>query len=226
MEALIRWFDEDLGFIPPDHFIPYAEEYGLMGEMSEWVIAEAGRQAKRWNEQYDLNLRVAVNISPKHLAQANFIERLSEILRENEIDPSSLEIEITEMSLLDQNMDLSNKIEKIKRLGITLSIDDFGTGYSSLSYLKNFPVDALKIDRSFIHQMNKNSADIAMVSAIIALARALKLQVVAEGVEEFEDLQLLRELGCEYIQGYYYSRPLTVREFTKRLDDQGDKIEH
>lgn len=225
MEALIRWFDDDLGFVPPDHFIPFAEECGLLSEMTEWVIAEAGRQVRRWNEQYDLNLRVAVNISPKHFSQANFIDRLAEILWQNEINPDSLEIEITEMSLLNQSVKLLNKIDKIKQMGITLSIDDFGTGYSSLSYLKNFPVDALKIDRSFIHQMNKNSADIAMVSAIIALARALKLQVVAEGVEQFEDLQLLREFGCEYVQGYYYSKPLTVEDFTKHLKEFGTKIE-
>jgi diguanylate cyclase (GGDEF)-like protein/PAS domain S-box-containing protein len=226
MEALIRWFDKDLGIVPPNRFIPFAEECGLIGEISEWVIAEAGRQAKQWNERYHLNLRVAVNISPIHLSEENFIEQLTEILQQQQIDPNTLEIELTEMSLIDLDVDLLDKIEKLKNMGIMLSIDDFGTGYSSLSYLKKFPVDALKIDRSFIHQMNENSSDVAMVSAIIALARALNLQVVAEGVEEYEDLQLLREFGCEYVQGYYYSHPLTVSDFTKRLNDQGNKIKH
>lgn len=224
MEALIRWFDEDLGFVPPDQFIPFAEEFGLIGEISEWVIANAGCQAKQWNEQFDLNLRVAVNISPSHIAQDNFIGRLKEILKQHNIDPRTIEIEITEMSFLDQNNDLLRKIGELKSMGIILSIDDFGTGYSSLSYLKNFPVDTLKIDRTFIHKMNENSADVAMVSAMISLARALNLKVVAEGVEELEDLQLLRELNCEFAQGYYYSRPLNVNDFTKRLSEVGTLI--
>ena len=143
------------------------------------------------------------------------------ILQENEIPPTMLEIEITEMSFLDQNMSLLNTIEQLKGMGITLSIDDFGTGYSSLSYLKKFPVDTLKIDRSFVHKMNENSADVAMVSAIISLARALKLQVVAEGVEEAEDIQLLKDFDCEFVQGYYYSRPLKVEDFSSRLSEQG-----
>lgn len=224
MEALIRWFDEDLGFVPPDQFIPFAEEFGLIGEISEWVIAEAGCQVKKWNEQFGLNLRVAVNISPSHIAQDNFIDKLKEILQQHNIDPRTIEIEITEMSFLDQNNDLLRKIGELKSMGIILSIDDFGTGYSSLSYLKNFPVDTLKIDRTFIHKMNENSADVAMVSAMISLARALNLKVVAEGVEELEDLQLLRELNCEFAQGYYYSRPLTVNDFTKRLSEVGALI--
>lgn len=221
MEALIRWFDEELGFIPPDQFIPYAEEFGLISEISEWVIAKAGRQVTEWNEQYNLNLRVAVNISPSHLKADNFIERLNRILQLYEISPSALEIEITEMSFLDQNSDLLNTIKQLSELDITLAIDDFGTGYSSLSYLKKFPVDLLKIDRTFIHEMYKNNADIAMVSAMISLARALNLKVVAEGVEEQEDLNILREFDCEYVQGYYYSRPLTVDDFSRRLREKG-----
>lgn len=221
MEALIRWFDDELGYIAPDKFIPFAEEFGLITEISEWVIKEAGRQVKQWNKAFQLNLRVAVNISPSHLAKDDFVERLKMILQENEIPPTMLEIEITEMSFLDQNMSLLNTIEQLKGMGITLSIDDFGTGYSSLSYLKKFPVDTLKIDRSFVHKMNENSADVAMVSAIISLARALKLQVVAEGVEEAEDIQLLKDFDCEFVQGYYYSRPLKVEDFSSRLSEQG-----
>lgn len=224
MEALIRWFDEELGFVPPDQFIPFAEEFGLIRDISEWVIAKAGRQVMEWNEQFNLNLRVAVNISPSHLKAENFIERLNEILQLYKISPNSIEIEITEMSFLDQNTDLLKTIKQLKDMGITLAIDDFGTGYSSLSYLKKFPVDLLKIDRSFIHEMYKNDADIAMVSAIITLARALNLKVVAEGVEESRDLQLLREFNCEYVQGYHYSRPLPVRDFTKFLEEKGIRV--
>lgn len=221
MEALIRWFDDELGFVPPDQFIPFAEDFGLISDISEWVIAKAGRQVTEWNKQYNLNLRVAVNISPSHLKADNFIERLNQILQEHEISPSALEIEITEMSFLDQNSDLLNTIKHLSEMDITLAIDDFGTGYSSLSYLKKFPVDLLKIDRTFIHEMYKNNADIAMVSAMISLARALNLKVVAEGVEEHEDLDLLREFDCEFVQGYYYSRPLTIDDFSQRLREKG-----
>ena len=221
MEALIRWFDDELGFVPPDQFIPFAEDFGLISDISEWVIAKAGRQVTEWNKQYNLNLRVAVNISPSHLKADNFIERLNQILQEHEISPSALEIEITEMSFLDQNSDLLNTIKQLSEMDITLAIDDFGTGYSSLSYLKKFPVDLLKIDRTFIHEMYKNNADIAMVSAMISLARALNLKVVAEGVEEHEDLHLLREFDCEFVQGYYYSRPLTIDDFSQRLSEKG-----
>lgn len=221
MEALIRWFDDELGFVPPDQFIPFAEDFGLISDISEWVIAKAGRQVTEWNKQYNLNLRVAVNISPSHLKADNFIERLNQILQKYEISPSALEIEITEMSFLDQNSDLLNTIKQLSEMDITLAIDDFGTGYSSLSYLKKFPVDLLKIDRTFIHEMYKNNADIAMVSAIISLARALNLKVVAEGVEEHEDLHLLREFDCEFVQGYYYSRPLTIDDFSQRLSEKG-----
>lgn len=221
MEALIRWFDDELGFVPPDQFIPFAEDFGLISDISEWVIAKAGCQVKEWNEQYNLNLRVAVNISPSHLKADNFIERLNRILQLYEISPSALEIEITEMSFLDQNSDLLHTIKQLSEMDITLAIDDFGTGYSSLSYLKKFPVDLLKIDRTFIHEMYKNNADIAMVSAMISLARALNLKVVAEGVEEHEDLHLLREFDCEFVQGYYYSRPLTITDFSRRLSEKG-----
>ena len=175
----------------------------------------------KWNEQFNLNMRVAVNISPSHLKAENFIDRLKNILKTNEISPSSLEIEITEMSFLDQNADLLSTIMQLKEMGITLAIDDFGTGYSSLSYLKRFPVDLLKIDRSFIHEMYKNEADVAMVAAIITLARALDLKIVAEGVEEYKDLLLLREFNCEFVQGYYYSRPLNIEDFSKRLSEKG-----
>lgn len=224
MEALIRWFDDELGFVAPDQFIPFAEEVGFITDISEWVIAKAGRQVMEWNEQFNLKLRVAVNISPSHLKAENFIERLKNILQTNNISPNLLEIEITEMSFLDQNADLLSTIMQLKQMGITLAIDDFGTGYSSLSYLKRFPVDLLKIDRSFIHEMYKNEADVAMVAAIITLARALDLKIVAEGVEEYKDLLLLREFNCEFVQGYYYSRPLNIADFSKRLSEKGIQV--
>ena len=131
-----------------------------------------------------------------------------------------LEIEITEMSMMDQNEDLISKIQNIKDIGISISIDDFGTGYSSLSYLKQFPVNALKIDRSFIQNISNEKSGMAMVAAIIKLAHALNLEVVAEGVEELKELQILKDHDCKYVQGYYFSKPLSVKDFTKKLEEQ------
>lgn len=218
MEALIRWTDEELGFVPPDQFIPFAEECGLIADIGEWVLTKAAMQAKRWNDQYNTNLRVAVNISPKHLAEQTFVERLQKIIEEVALDPHHLEIEITEMSMMDQNSDLIHKILKLKKMGITISIDDFGTGYSSLSYLKEFPIDALKIDRSFIQNISKEETGVAMVEAIIKIAHALNLAVVAEGVEEERELQILKNYSCEYVQGYYFSKPLNVTDFIHHIE--------
>ncbi len=220
MEALLRWHDIDLGFISPNEFIPFAEDCGLICDIGEWVLRKAAIQIKEWNEQYELNLKVAVNISPIHFQEANFIERLILILEETKVNPAFLEIEITELTLMDYNDEFINKINDIKKLGLSIAIDDFGTGYSSLSYLKKFPIDVLKIDRSFIVNMSEGESDIAMVAAIISLAHALKMKVVAEGVEKFSELEILRKYGCEYIQGYYYSKPLKVEEFTKKLEEQ------
>ena len=220
MGALIRWNDEELGFVPPDQFIPFAEKCGLIIDIGEWVLEKAASQVKQWNKSFGLNLRVAVNISPKHLAEKSFVTRLKEILDEAQVEPNMLEIEITEMSMMDQNEDLILKIQNIKDMGISISIDDFGTGYSSLSYLKQFPVNALKIDRSFIQNISNEKSGMAMVAAIIKLAHALNLEVVAEGVEELKELQILKEHACKYVQGYYFSKPLNVTDFTKKLEEQ------
>ena len=218
MEALIRWSDEELGVVSPQQFIPFAEECGLISQIGEWVLKEAAMQVKKWNNAYHAKLRVAVNISPKHLAEPTFVDKVMNILQEVKLDPSQLEIEITEMSMLDQNSELICKIEKLKKMGIIISIDDFGTGYSSLSYLKQFPVDALKIDRSFIQNMSKQKGT-AMVEAIIKIAHALDLSVVAEGVEDEKELHILKELACEFVQGYYFSKPLNVQDFTRLIEE-------
>ena len=217
MEALIRWYDEVLGFMQPDQFIPFAEQFGLISNIGEWVLRTAGRQAKQWMQQFELPLRVAVNISPSHIGEKDFIERVTTILQEEQVDPELIEIEITEMTMMDYTDDLIQKIVELKKMGITISIDDFGTGYSSLSYLKKFPVDSLKIDRSFIQNIDHELSDVAMVEAIIKLAKALKLNVVAEGVEKSMELDVLKEFDCEYVQGYYFSKPLNVDGFNTLL---------
>lgn len=210
MEALLRWYDPELGHMPPDRFIPFAEECGLINDIGVWVLRKASAQARTWNEVHNLSLRVAVNISPIHISTSGFVEMVHEVIAETKIDPHFLEIEITEMSMLDYTEDLLNTIKQLRALGITISLDDFGTGYT-------FPVDVLKIDRAFVRDIVPEKSGIAMISAIISLAHALNLQVVAEGVEEEAELNVLREHGCEYVQGYYFSKPLSVEDFTKLI---------
>lgn len=217
MEALLRWYDPELGHVPPDRFIPFAEECGLINDIGVWVLRKACAQARFWNQEYSLSLRVAVNISPIHISTHGFVDMVRKIITETAIDPHLLEIEITEMSMLDYTEELINTIKQLRALGITISLDDFGTGYSSLNYLKKFPVDVLKIDRAFVRDIVPEKSGIAMISAMISLAHALNLQVVAEGVEEEAELKVLREHGCEYVQGYYFSKPLSVEDFTNLI---------
>ena len=217
-EALIRWYDEEQGQnMSPDEFIPFAEQCGLISSIGRWVLRNVSLQIKQWSDTYGIDYRVAVNISPIHMAEQDFVEQVRTIIKETGVNPQHLEIEITEMSMLDYNEELILKIKEIKEIGITFAIDDFGTGYSSLSYLREVPVDALKIDRTFIQNLTKDQSGIEMVSAIISLAHALNLHVVAEGVEQEQELQILKELNCEYVQGYYYSKPLNVTDYTKQI---------
>lgn len=215
MEALLRWIDAELGFIPPDRFIPFAEETGLIIPIGEWVLERACLDVKSWNDLFDLELRVAINLSPIQLALPNIIETIENTLRNTNVDPLFVEIEITEMSMVDFNEALIDKLAQIRAMGITISIDDFGTGYSSLSYLKNLPVDALKVDRSFVMEIGVSETGSDMVGAIINLAHAMNLSVVAEGVEREEELAYLQDCDCELAQGYYFSKPLPANEFFK-----------
>lgn len=217
MEALLRWVDPELGNMPPDRFIPFAEECGLINDIGVWVLRKASNQAHLWNKTYGLNLQIAVNISPIHISTEGFVDMVRDVIAETKIDPKTLEIEITEMSMLDYTEKLIQTIVELKSLGITISIDDFGTGYSSLNYLKKFPVDVLKIDRAFVQDIASGKSGVAMISAMISLAHALELKVVAEGVEQEEELNVLRKHGCEFVQGYYFSKPLSVKDFTKEI---------
>lgn len=219
MEALIRWNDQELGIMPPDQFIPFAEQCGLISAIGEWVLRKATAQIKKWNEAYNSDLRVAVNISPIHIAETTFISRLEEILEETQANPRHLEIEITEMSMMDYTDELIEKIKEMKKMGIEISLDDFGTGYASLSYLRQFPFDALKIDRTFIQNIRTTSSGESMVAAIISLAHALNLNVVAEGVEQSEELDVLKKHNCKSVQGYFFSKPLPVDKLTKLIEE-------
>ena len=206
VEALMRWHHFKRGWIAPDIFIPVAEESGLIVPMGDWVIREACKQLKAWASDGLGSLTVAVNVSVQQLASVDFVESVFRALEEYGIAPSLLELEITESLLMRNVQDTSLCLKRFRAAGISLSIDDFGTGYSSLGYLRQFPVDALKIDRSFVKDLHASTDDAAICAAIIAMARELKLKVIAEGVQNAEQLEFLRRHHCDQAQGYLISR--------------------
>ncbi|MBI3231418.1 MAG: EAL domain-containing protein, partial [Burkholderiales bacterium] len=208
MEVLLRWQQADGELISPDHFIPIMEENGLIVPVGEWVIRSACQQIVAWQKQGLQVVPLAVNLSPRQFMNRGLIESIAQILQETAINPALLEFEITETALMQHGEHTMEILELINKMGIHLSIDDFGTGYSSLAYLKRFPVEKLKIDRAFVKDLEHSADDRAIVSAIIALSNSLQLAVVAEGVEDEQQYQFLRELGCRYAQGYLFSRPL------------------
>jgi len=205
VEALLRWRHPTRGLIGPLDFIPIAEETGLMLSIGEWVLREACRQARQWQREGLPFLRIAVNISPIHFRQSRFLEIVRSALLDHDLEPQYLEIELTETTVMDHAETSVNILEELSRMGVIVSIDDFGTGYSSMSYLRRFPIDKLKIDRSFINDMTTNSDAASIVKAIISLAHSLRLKVVAEGVETAQQLQQLQDLGCDQFQGFYRS---------------------
>ncbi|MGG1516799.1 EAL domain-containing protein [Paenibacillus oryzisoli] len=219
VEALIRWQHPELGQISPVEFIPMAEETGLIIPIGEWVLKEACRQNKKWQEQGFLPIRMAVNISSRQFQQSNLIEVVSQTLSETGLDPKYLELELTESIIQDSKFAIST-MQKLKDMGIFLSIDDFGTGYSSLSYLKLFPIDSLKIDQSFTRNMFENVKDAALVHTIISMAHNLDLKVIAEGVETQDQLAFLVEKQCNEAQGYLFSRPQNAEHISALLRDR------
>lgn len=214
MEALIRWEHPDLGLIPPIQFIPIAEETGLIVPLGEWVMRTACQQTKVWQEAGFTQLAVAVNISLRQFMQNNLIEMITSILEETGLSPQYLELEITESMAL--NVDYTIRIlNRLKGLGVSISIDDFGTGYSSLSYLSQFPIDRLKIDQSFVRNLNPRNQ--AIIKTIIHMAHNMKIAVIAEGVETHEHVDFLKEQMCNEVQGYFYSKPLPGKEIDSFL---------
>ena len=210
-EALIRWLHPKLGIIPPSKFIPFAEESSLIIEIDNWVMKQAVKDIKNWLEDGLNPGRVSLNLAIKQLESKNFIETLSKSIKNEKIDPSYLKFEILERDIMKDPKKNLLKLEYIHSLGIEISLDDFGTGQSSLMYLKKFPIDQLKIDKGFIWDINKDDDSNAIVLSIIALAKALKLEIVAEGVETKEQLDFLLSNGCKIIQGYYFSPPVDVK---------------
>lgn len=216
MEALLRWNNPELGLVSPEDFIPLAEETGLIVEIGAWVLQTACRQAREW-QKAGFPVRVAVNLSARQFQQEGLTETVLQILRQNGLAPSSLELEITETVLMQNTGDVMDVLDRLSREGVRFSMDDFGTGYSSLSYLKKFPIHVLKIDRSFVRDIPNDANDVAIVSAILAMSSRLNLEVVAEGIETAEQLEILRERSCQYGQGYYFSRPVPPAEATALL---------
>jgi EAL domain-containing protein (putative c-di-GMP-specific phosphodiesterase class I) len=212
VEALIRWNHPELGMIAPGRFIAIAEESGLIVPISEWVLREACRQAAAWAKAGMAGLVVAVNISGVHFKRGDLEQSVIAALEGSGLDPALLELELTETILISYTEGVLATVKRLKQSGVKLSIDDFGTGYSSLSYLKRFEVDKLKIDQSFIRDLNSDPEDAAIVRAIIQMAGSLSLKTIAEGVENEDVLAMLRDFGCDEAQGYYFARPMPADE--------------
>jgi len=208
LEALARWKNADLGHVSPVEFIPLAEETGLILSIGEWILRNACAQTKAWQEELGENLTVAVNVSAPQFEQEDFVKTVADVLKETGLNSFSLKLEMTESILMENVEEIVKKQLQLKEIGVGHSIDDFGTGYSSLGYLKRFPIDSVKIDRSFVQDILTDTDDAAITRAIIALSHNLRLKVIAEGVETDGQLQYLKDHHCDMIQGYLISRPL------------------
>ncbi len=220
VEALVRWRHPVLGLVPPARFIPLAEETGLIDDLDMWVLDEACARAAAWRAQGLPPLRVSINLSARQFQQAGLAQRVQAALAKSSLPPHCLEIEITESTVMRDTGEATSVLRSLKALGVALSIDDFGTGYSSLSYLKRFPIDVLKIDRSFVSDVTTDPNDAAIACAIIALAHTLNLEAVAEGVETAEQVAFLRENGCDEIQGYYFSPPVWPEQIERMFAEK------
>lgn len=212
VEALCRWPQRDETFIPPDTFIAQAETSGFIIQLGEWVLRTAAEQVARWQKLFKRPIRLAVNLSARQFHHYNLIHQVEDTLKTTGLPAADLEFEITETIAMTNAEESVGVMRQMKSLGIGLSLDDFGTGYSSLSYLKRFPIDVLKIDKSFVRDIPEDANDLAIVSAIIAMAHALGLKVIAEGVETAAQWHFLRDCGTELGQGYFFARPLPAHE--------------
>jgi diguanylate cyclase (GGDEF)-like protein len=235
MEALVRWDHPTLGLIAPKEFIPLAEEVGLIDSLGRWVLGEACAQARRWQEQHPAASPVvtSVNLSMGQFQGSDLVPEIAEILHQTELDPSCLELEITERVVMEDVEYAIDVLKQLKKLGIKVALDDFGTGYSSLEALRRFPLDALKIDKVFVDGVSKSQQDTAVVQLVIDLAHAVGIRAIAEGVETVEQLTQLRDMGCDQAQGYYFWKPLIGEEAAalhagslRWLFDQSPSTEH
>jgi len=216
-EALVRWRHPERGLIPPDRFIPIADESGLIVDIGEWVLRQSCRQAKAWHDQGFTDLSISVNVSAVQFAQPRLLDIVNRALADSGLRPQALTLEITESVVMHDAESAVGMLRALKHMGVKLSIDDFGTGYSSLSYLKRFPIDILKIDKSFVSAVGINDEDTAIVHTIMALAKSLRLMTIAEGVETARQVELLQKAQCDRFQGFHFSRPVDSEVLTERL---------
>jgi diguanylate cyclase (GGDEF)-like protein len=216
-EALIRWIHPEFGMVSPAKFIPIAEQKGYIISIGEWVLKEACAQAKEWSEK-GYNLNVAVNLSPLQFNKDSIITDISGALKASELDPGLLELEITESGIMKDADKAIRILDKLKRLGVSVSIDDFGTGYSSLSHLKKFPIQKLKIDQSFVRDIPQDKENMAITRSIVDLAKNLGLKTIAEGVETEEQSEFLKSIGCDQLQGYYFGKPQPLAAVNEILE--------
>ena len=217
MEALVRWWHPDRGLLPPDVFVPLAEETGLILPIGRWVLEEACRQARAWPGGPDLAPVISVNLSPRQFQEPALVEVVATALQASDLTPDRLRLEITESAMMADADVSAETLQRLRDLGVRIAIDDFGTGYSSLGYLQRFPVDLLKVDRSFVAGLGRGGDEDAIVDAMIGLAHALRLPVVAEGVETVSQARRLRELGCEFGQGFHFGQPCPVDQIIPLL---------
>ncbi len=217
-EALVRWRHPERGLVPPLHFIPIAEESGLIVPIGRWVIFEACRQAQAWEKAGRQPMRISVNVSAVELRNKDFVASVRDVLTETGLNPSHLELELTETFLMQDWKSTATVLHALKDMGVQLALDDFGTGYSSLSYLKRFPIDTLKIDQSFVRDLTTDADDASIVSAVISMGKSLHKRVVAEGVETREQLAFLQQQNCPEAQGYYFSKPVVAGDFGQMLN--------
>jgi diguanylate cyclase len=216
-EALIRWRHPEKGLVSPGAFIPLAEECGLIGAIGEWVLREACRQGRAWQLAGLPSLRIAVNVAAAQFRSGNLVETIRRALADAQFEPRLLEVELTESAVMSDPEESIKTLERLSEMGVLVSVDDFGTGYSSMSYLRRFPIDHLKIDRSFLSEITARSDDASIVGAIVSLAHNLRLKVIAEGVETTAQLDLLKTLGCDQYQGYQFSPPVPVADFERLM---------
>ncbi len=222
LEALLRFTHPKLGLLPPSRFIPIAEESGLIIQIGDWVLEEVCRQGVEWRHKFGIDVRIAVNVSPLQFSRPDFASNVENIIKKSGFDPSLIELELTETLVMRDVQESSRQLSHLKRLGFHIAVDDFGTGYSSLSYLHQLPIDTLKIDKSFIDKVTDSSGTRPIVEAVLSLSKSLMLTTIAEGVETKEQFEVLKHLGCDIIQGYYFFKPLAATEVERLLQTADD----
>lgn len=218
-EALLRWNHPELGFISPEEFIPLAEKYGLINSITEWVLRQACKDAKKWSIFASTPLRMSVNISPYQLRYPDLCTRIRHVLEETNFDPHLLTLELVETTLIKDFENANKIIKQLQSLGISIALDDFGDGYASLNYLQNLSFNTVKIDKSFITSIQKDERKMVIVKGMIAIAKALHLKIIAEGIETQCDLDFINQESCDSAQGYFFSRPLDNSQFTRLLNE-------